>query len=89
MELLFDLQYLVIVVKMRLSVKQRKNKDNNTLVKKIKSQKPDIIVITGDLVDRRKYNEESALAFIDKIRSIAPISMLMEIMKAGQGNLNP
>lgn len=73
MELLFDLQYLVIVVKMRLSVKQRKNKDNNTLVKKIKSQKPDIIVITGDLVDRRKYNEESALAFIDKIRSIAPI----------------
>ncbi|MGH4123461.1 MAG: metallophosphoesterase [Clostridium sp.] len=48
-------------------------KDNNTLVKKIKSQKPDIIVITGDLVDRRKYNEENALSFIDKINSIAPI----------------
>jgi predicted MPP superfamily phosphohydrolase len=48
-------------------------KDNNTLVKKIKSQKPDIIVITGDLVDRRKYNEENALSFIDKIKSIAPI----------------
>lgn len=48
-------------------------KDNNTLVKKIKSQKPDIIVITGDLVDRRKYNEENALSFIDKISSIAPI----------------
>lgn len=48
-------------------------KDNTTLVKKIKSQKPDIIVITGDLVDRRKYNEESALSFIDKISSIAPI----------------
>jgi predicted MPP superfamily phosphohydrolase len=48
-------------------------KDNNTLVKKIKSQKPDIIVITGDLVDRRKYNEENALSFIDKISTIAPI----------------
>lgn len=48
-------------------------KDNNTLVKKIESQNPDIIVITGDLVDRRKYNEENALSFIDKISSIAPI----------------
>jgi predicted MPP superfamily phosphohydrolase len=48
-------------------------KDNSTLVNKIKSQKPDIIVITGDLVDRRKYNEDNALAFIDKIKSIAPI----------------
>ncbi len=48
-------------------------KDNNILVKKIKSQKPDIIVITGDLVDRRKYNEENALSFIDKISPIAPI----------------
>ena len=48
-------------------------KDNNTLVDKIKSQKPDIIVITGDLVDRQKYNEEIAISFIDKIKSIAPI----------------
>ena len=48
-------------------------KDNNTLAAKIKSQKPDIIVITGDIVDRRKYNEENALSFIDKIKSIAPI----------------
>jgi len=48
-------------------------KDNNTLVAKIKSQKPDIIVITGDLVDRRKYNEEIAISFINKIKSIAPI----------------
>ncbi|MGV8980931.1 metallophosphoesterase [Clostridium sp.] len=48
-------------------------KDDNTLVSKIKSQNPDIIVITGDLVDRRKYNEENALLLIDKIKSIAPI----------------
>ncbi|WP_291635875.1 metallophosphoesterase [Clostridium sp.] len=48
-------------------------KDNNTLTNKIKSQNPDIIVITGDLVDRRRYNEENVLSFIDKIKSIAPI----------------
>lgn len=48
-------------------------KDNSTLTAKIKSQKPDIIVITGDLVDRRTYNEENAISFIDKIKSIAPI----------------
>ena len=48
-------------------------KDNKTLVKKIKSQNPDIIVITGDLVDKRKYNEKNALSFIDKIVPIAPI----------------
>lgn len=48
-------------------------KDNNSLVSKIKSQNPDIIVITGDLVDRRRYNEENALSFIDKVKSIAPI----------------
>ncbi|MEK6264928.1 MAG: metallophosphoesterase [Clostridium sp.] len=48
-------------------------KDNNPLVSKITSQNPDIIVITGDLVDRRKYNESNALSFIDKIKSIAPI----------------
>ena len=48
-------------------------KDNNSLVTKIRSQKPNIIVITGDLVDRRKYNENNALSFIDKIKSIAPI----------------
>lgn len=48
-------------------------KNNNTLVAKIKSQKPDIIVITGDLVDRRTYNEQNAVELIDKIKSIAPI----------------
>jgi predicted MPP superfamily phosphohydrolase len=48
-------------------------KDNNSLVSKVKSQKPDIIVITGDLVDRRKYNEENALSLIEKIKSVAPM----------------
>jgi predicted MPP superfamily phosphohydrolase len=48
-------------------------KDNSSLVSKITSQNPDIIVITGDLVDRRKYNEDNAISFIDKIKAIAPI----------------
>ena len=48
-------------------------KDNNSLTAKIKSQNPDIIVITGDIVDRRRYNEDNAIALIDSIKSIAPI----------------
>ncbi|MFD3158037.1 metallophosphoesterase [Haloimpatiens sp. FM7330] len=47
--------------------------NNNSLVKKIKSQNPNIIVITGDLIDRRKYSEEKAMILIDKIKDIAPI----------------
>lgn len=47
--------------------------NNDYLVSKILSQNPDIIVITGDLIDRRKYNEEPAIALIGKIKTIAPI----------------
>lgn len=48
-------------------------KNNSTLIKKIKSQNPDMIVITGDLIDRRRYNEENAMLFINKAKDIAPI----------------
>lgn len=37
------------------------------------SQKPDIIVFTGDLIDRRKYNLQNAREFLEKICGIAPI----------------
>lgn len=34
---------------------------------------PDIIVFTGDLIDRRKYNLQNAREFLQKINGIAPI----------------
>lgn len=43
------------------------------LVAKVESEKPDIIAITGDLVDAQRYNVENTLAFIDEIKNIAPI----------------
>lgn len=43
------------------------------LIEEIKNQKPNIIVLTGDLVDSRKTDIETSIDFIKKIKSIAPI----------------
>lgn len=48
-------------------------KDQYKLVSKINKEEPDIIAITGDTVDIKKYKEQPALMLIDKISSIAPI----------------
>lgn len=50
----------------------KSNKLNKDLVSKIKAEKPDIIVITGDLIDARKTDEEVALTFLEEIKDIAP-----------------
>lgn len=47
-------------------------KDNQTLLKKIQEAKPDMIVITGDLIDSRRTNLEIALAFAACAVEIAP-----------------
>lgn len=46
---------------------------NDTLIKKIKEEKPNIIVITGDLIDSRRTNVDVALEFIKNIKTVAPI----------------
>ncbi len=43
------------------------------LLNKIEKANPDIIVITGDLIDRRRYNLEIAMEFINGAIKIAPI----------------
>lgn len=48
-------------------------KDNSGLVEKLKKASPDIIVITGDLVDCRRTDVDVALSFIGKICDIAPV----------------
>ena len=47
-------------------------KENETLIKHIKKTKPDMIVITGDLVDSSRTNVDIALKLIGKIVDIAP-----------------
>lgn len=52
------------------------NKSNtltNDLIKEIEKQKPNIIVLTGDLIDSNKTDIEVAINFIKNINNIAPI----------------
>ena len=48
-------------------------KDQKTILNKIVKTRPDIIVITGDLVDRRRYDLEKAIVFIEGAINIAPV----------------
>ncbi len=48
-------------------------KNQEGLLKKIRNTTPDIIVITGDLIDRRKYDLETAMVFIKGAVEIAPV----------------
>ncbi len=47
-------------------------KDNKKLIEKIKEAKPDIIVITGDLIDQRRTDIYVALEFTAEAVKIAP-----------------
>lgn len=51
----------------------KSKKLTNDLVLKIKNINPDIIVLTGDLIDAKKTNVDIAISFIKEIKSIAPI----------------
>ena len=49
------------------------NKLKNSIIDSLREEKPDIIVITGDIVDSYKTNIEIAIDFIKEINEIAPI----------------
>lgn len=48
-------------------------RDQEYLLEKIRKVSPDMIVVTGDLIDRRKYDLYSAMKFIDGAVEIAPV----------------
>lgn len=48
-------------------------KNQERLLKKIRAISPDIIVVTGDLIDRRKYDLDTAIIFINGAMKIAPV----------------
>lgn len=48
-------------------------KNQNKLVTKVKKANPDLIVITGDIVDRRKWGTKYMEEFVSQINGIAPI----------------
>lgn len=45
----------------------------NEIIQKLKQNKPDIIVVTGDLVDSRRTNITTAKEFVENIIDIAPV----------------
>ena len=46
--------------------------DQSTLLKHIEELSPDIIIVTGDLIDRRKFNLDTAMTFVQGAVKIAP-----------------
>lgn len=48
-------------------------KGQSYLIKEIEDLDPDIILVTGDLIDRKKYDLEIAMTFINRARKVAPI----------------
>lgn len=48
-------------------------KNQKYILNKINSASPDIIVVTGDLIDRRRYDLDTALLFIQGAMEIAPV----------------
>jgi predicted MPP superfamily phosphohydrolase len=47
--------------------------NQRNLVSKIRKAEPELILIAGDLVDSKNYDEHTALTLIDEIADIAPI----------------
>lgn len=46
--------------------------DNSQIIRKIEEEHPDIIAITGDLVDSNRTDMETAIALVHKLMQIAP-----------------
>lgn len=48
-------------------------KEQETITRKVKQLRPDLIVMTGDLVDSRKYETEASLTLMRKMTELAPV----------------
>lgn len=48
-------------------------KNQEKLMKYVEKINPDIVVITGDLIDRRRYNEEPSLNLVKQLTDIYPV----------------
>lgn len=48
-------------------------KDQSYLISCVEAAKPDIIVITGDLIDRNTADVDNAMAFVERAVEIAPV----------------
>ena len=61
-------------------------KNQGRLLQKVRAVSPDIIVVTGDLVDRRKYDLDTAMIFIKGAVEIAPVYFVSGNHEAWSGD---
>lgn len=47
--------------------------DQAPLIRRVKDAGPDIIVLTGDLIDRRRYDLDAAMETVEKLTLLAPV----------------
>lgn len=48
-------------------------KDHEVVVRKVKTIAPDVIFITGDLIDSNRYHLEQSLRLVEQLQTVAPI----------------
>lgn len=60
----------------------------NKLIKEIKKEKPNIVVLTGDLIDSRKLNIDISINFVESIKEVAPIYYVSGNHEASITNYN-
>ena len=48
-------------------------KEQSTITRKVKKLRPDLIVMTGDLVDSKRYNAEISLTLMRRMTELAPV----------------
>lgn len=47
--------------------------NQSSLLRKIQKIHPDLVVITGDLIDRRRYNAKPAMDLVERLTSLVPV----------------
>ncbi len=63
----------------------KSKKLTNDIIEEIKKQQPNIIVITGDLIDSKRYDLQVSLDFLKSIKDVAPIYYVSGNHEAGSG----
>ena len=61
-------------------------KNNAQLVDSLRKNQPNIIVITGDLIDSNHIDREVAIEFVKQAQKLLPVILLLVITKRGLGN---
>ena len=56
--------------------------NHEDVVNKVKEIAPDAIFITGDFIDRNRYDLEQSLVLVEELKDVAPIYYVRGIMKS-------